>query len=412
MVFLVIFPLTLGYSVLRYDFLIFDFYIRRLVTRIVGGMGLILLSYILFAIDSTVVMRNNQLPSLAGLVAIGTATAPCIWWLAGMLTERFFFPETAHYRQLLAQTSHRSQETLSLGVAANMLALDILMTIKTFAVVFVLNEEGTAYDLIPPLQDDGRTAVAHAHLVQRLGDLISKEPAASHSWIQSASPIVKQVAVAPRPLFLSEARHGIQRYLAARLLEWDPLIAPLTSASKQLIGFVILDERGDRQPLAGSELEIVQQIASRMTTPLETARSYVIATKQQKQSNTKLAEALEQQKLLNEQKDQFIVNVSHELRTPLAEVVGYLELLQEYSDTLTPEMLQMFVGKAAHGCDELLGLVNSVLDAGYLANKEKQTHTQSVSLSMLLNEEISNLDPRTTSEHVIEQDVPENLGTG
>ena len=42
----------------------------------------------------------------------------------------------------------------------------------------------------------------------------------------------------------------------------------------------------------------------------------------------------EQQRQINQLKDQFIVNVNHELRTPLTEVYGYFQLLSDYKGQL------------------------------------------------------------------------------
>src|SRR5271157_3628214 len=54
----------------------------------------------------------------------------------------------------------------------------------------------------------------------------------------------------------------------------------------------------------------------------------------------------EQQRRLNQLKDQFILNVNHELRSPLTEVYGYLELLTEYKGPLDAETRAQFLHRA------------------------------------------------------------------
>lgn len=69
---------------------------------------------------------------------------------------------------------------------------------------------------------------------------------------------------------------------------------------------------------------------------------------------------------LDQLKDQFMVTASHELRTPLTAVQGYLELLENYQSTLSPQQLAEFLDKASRGCEELVLLLNNVMDASRL----------------------------------------------
>ncbi|HEY7415845.1 MAG TPA: GAF domain-containing protein, partial [Ktedonobacteraceae bacterium] len=58
-----------------------------------------------------------------------------------------------------------------------------------------------------------------------------------------------------------------------------------------------------------------------------------------------LRQAYERQKELDQLKDQFIATASHELRTPLTAVQGYIELLNEYNETLDSRMRSDFITK-------------------------------------------------------------------
>jgi hypothetical protein len=102
MIFLVLFPLTMSYAVLRYNLLIFDFYVKRVVTTVVSMIGLALLTFVLFAVGSVLVAETISL-SLAGLLLAGVVSAPCIWWSCKLLTERVFFPEARYYKRVLKQ---------------------------------------------------------------------------------------------------------------------------------------------------------------------------------------------------------------------------------------------------------------------------------------------------------------------
>ena len=79
--------------------------------------------------------------------------------------------------------------------------------------------------------------------------------------------------------------------------------------------------------------------------------------------NTRLRE-------LDRLKDELVATVSHELRTPLASILGYLELIREDGDELSPEH-QNFVAVIDRNARRLLSLVGDLLfiariDAGGL----------------------------------------------
>jgi signal transduction histidine kinase len=69
---------------------------------------------------------------------------------------------------------------------------------------------------------------------------------------------------------------------------------------------------------------------------------------------------------LDQLKDQFMITASHELRTPLTAVHGYLELMAEYGERISPQQQHEFLQKARRGCDELVLLLNNVMDASHL----------------------------------------------
>src|SRR5713226_8130720 len=79
-----------------------------------------------------------------------------------------------------------------------------------------------------------------------------------------------------------------------------------------------------------------------------------------------LRNAHKQLQELDQLKDQFMITASHELRTPLTAVQGYLELLAEYGESISPGQQQEFLQKARRGCDELVLLLSNVMDSSRL----------------------------------------------
>ncbi|GHO95338.1 hypothetical protein KSF_053860 [Reticulibacter mediterranei] len=119
--------------------------------------------------------------------------------------------------------------------------------------------------------------------------------------------------------------------------------------------------------------------------------------------------AYEQQKQLNQFKDEFIMNVSHELRTPLTQVYGFLELLFDYHGQLDSEQQKTFLSRAKYGCQELMHLVNSILDATKAGSGLKPPPLEDLSLASITREVIDYLDPRQREDYTLELAVPETL---
>lgn len=416
MVFLVFFPAAVSYSLLRYELLVFDIYVRRVVTRVIGGVGIALLGYLLFATSSQLLGGNAPL-LLAGMVGAGVLLAPYVWWLARRLTERFFFPETAFYATRLKEAHARQGlETFDLLLAGHQLVLDVITTLQSpEACIFVLDEEAQNFRMLALPQRETRSESALADLLAEFGQLLSPAAKETAPGIAEQDPSIALLSSSRRPLFLSEIAEGararavgITRYIKSRArgAAPDPLLAPIRTAHGRLIGLVAVGERGDRQLYAGPELEALQHLIDRASSAIETARLYEMATRQQAASRRELELAYEQQRELNSQKDQFIIHVSHELRTPLTEVTGYLDMLAASGEELDPELRAVFVEKAQHGSEVLQRLVEKILEAARSSFASPlPLRMEAVALSATVQEVMDHLDPQAARDHEIEVQI-------
>jgi signal transduction histidine kinase len=119
--------------------------------------------------------------------------------------------------------------------------------------------------------------------------------------------------------------------------------------------------------------------------------------------------AYEQQRQLNRFKDEFIMNVSHELRTPLTQVYGFLELLFDYHGQLDSEQQRTFLSRAKYGCQELMHLVNSILDATKAGSGLKPPPLEDLAFASIAREVIDHLDPRQREDYTLDLTMPETL---
>jgi signal transduction histidine kinase len=385
----IVLPLALGYSILRYQILVFDMYIRRIVAWVLGLVGLVVLGSLVVALTGQIVWSSLTVHVL--VVAFSLAIlAPCAWSLAHVMTERLFFNEIRHYRQLIEKPTLLARETLDIREAAKLLTLTLVHTFEIDEVcLFVLDQESGHYQLSPELdrsnqQDAARQRLARtlAMLSQPADDITGRhEHGASFRAMHEVSEqlsLITNVAAAGRPLLLSEAARaegdlptGLARYLStSEANENDPLLVPVRAQGK-MIGLLALGARNDGQQYAGPDFEVIELILARFAPILETARLY----QQAHRDALALRDAYEQLKELDKLKDQFIMTASHELRTPLTAVQGYIELLQNYNGRLNTEERADFIAKAQRGCDELVLMVSNIMESGRV-----QVDIQEVSL--------------------------------
>ena len=284
---IIIFPLALGYTILRYQVLVFDMYIRRAVTWIAGVMGLTFLGYIVVTLSGVLLSQEISM-YVVGVVIAMTLLSPLVWELMRMATERIFFSEMLHYRKIVDRPDIMSSETFDLNEAAQLLSLAAVNMFETQEVcLFVLDEDTGCYQLYPPLKDDDTDEAARRKLAQRVLKASVVSLHNNFDWLDANELLLKNVAAAHRPLLLSEALReggeqslGLGRYLSGTTVldTADPLLVPIRAQGK-MIGMLVLGERGDYQQYAGPDFEAMYHLLARFSPVLETARLYVRSSK-------------------------------------------------------------------------------------------------------------------------------------
>lgn len=108
---------------------------------------------------------------------------------------------------------------------------------------------------------------------------------------------------------------------------------------------------------------------------------------------------VEHQKELDRLKDRFILMALHELRTPLTGVVGYIELLRNYHESISAEMRAEFIAKALRGCEELTLVVGNITQAGRVQDDIDNLNLFPVSLSQSVVTVLAILGAIIQNEH-------------
>ncbi len=279
---LALLPLVLGYSILRYQFLVFDRHIRVAVAWIVGVVGLVVLAYIVVTVSSLLFASNLLASTILAVVLMGLL-APWTWWYARTVSEKIFFSEIRHFRrQLDLSTDMLAGETLDLNAAARLLTLAVIDAFATQEVcLYVLDEDTGNYRLLPLLKEHEPGDIVRRSLARRLYHVNNEEQYNNAEALSADATIIQRMHSATRPLSLSEASEealptGLARYLAtvsAPFSGLEPILAPVRVQGK-LIAVLALGERGDGQQYAGPDFEALSLLFARFSPLLETARLY------------------------------------------------------------------------------------------------------------------------------------------
>src|SRR6266568_3631600 len=240
---LVLIPIGLGYSILRYQILVFDRYVQKAAAWLVGCTGLAVLGYLVIAVGSVLLSSHTVAFALAITTAL-VVLGPLVWRGAQRSTERLFFSEIAHYRRLIERPALLTRESLDVNRSARLITVAVIDILETEeACLFVLDESGR-YRLYPPLIDDGQPDnTPRRLLLERLkqsentliavhqADLKQDDEAERIYWLEVDQDRIHVLSSTSRPCYLSELNRqtpgAMARFIATTSPQGqhDPLVA-------------------------------------------------------------------------------------------------------------------------------------------------------------------------------------------
>lgn len=173
--------------------------------------------------------------------------------------------------------------------------------------------------------------------------------------------------VAQRDLSLEKAdiflKHGFSSYLEVPLIaKGEPL---------GVLGFYT--ER--RHQFGKEEVEFVSMLATEAAIAIQKSQLYEQTRKQ----------AVELERA-NKIKSEFLSLISHELRTPLTAIMGYTGVVRDGILGEIDERQKEALGKALDRSNNLLGMIESILQATLFETEEVKVESAAVNLSDFLSE--------------------------
>ena len=143
------------------------------------------------------------------------------------------------------------------------------------------------------------------------------------------------------------------------------------------------------------------------------ARQQALAAEEERlralQAERHITLVYEQQRQVNELKDQFLLHVSHELRTPLTVSGGCLELLKQYFEELDSAERIQLLSRALASYEKLVSLVNGVLDTIRVTGAFPPARCEGVPVRCVVQEVLAHLDPRDMQAYTIRLEVAEQV---
>jgi PAS domain S-box-containing protein len=114
----------------------------------------------------------------------------------------------------------------------------------------------------------------------------------------------------------------------------------------------------------------------------------------------KIARDVTEQKLLEQQREDFISIASHELRTPVTSIKAYTELLQESCDTGDYASGAELLKKLNVQVDRFIEMIHSLLDTTRITEGQLFLSPEEVDLNQLIANKIEDLQFTTANHHL------------
>ncbi len=105
----------------------------------------------------------------------------------------------------------------------------------------------------------------------------------------------------------------------------------------------------------------------------------------------KLQVEIEQRKILETKKDEFISIASHELKTPLTSVRGYLQLIERMPETISNKTFKNYIHKTSSQVDKLGALINDLLDVSNIESGKMKFNFQPLRINQVIENTIENI---------------------
>jgi len=183
------------------------------------------------------------------------------------------------------------------------------------------------------------------------------------------------------------------------------LILPLTTKQEGL-GLLILGEKSSGDLYSYEDLQVLEILGPQMAVAIQNSLSYeeirqfsTVLQEEVKQATSKLQNANEKLKELDQLKDEFVSIASHELRTPMTAVKSYLWMALYKSTKPFDPKTSEYLDIALKSTDRLINLVQDLLTISRIEGNRLVFNLETLDISLLAKQAYKELRIKADENH-------------
>ncbi|MEQ8540217.1 MAG: ATP-binding protein [Coleofasciculus sp. D1-CHI-01] len=184
----------------------------------------------------------------------------------------------------------------------------------------------------------------------------------------------------------------------------DDSAAPIKNDSEQILGAVlvfhdVIEQQQIQALLKRTNADLEQRVAESTAQLRQQNQQLEAEIARRQQLEEELRVALARERELSQLKSRIVATVSHEYRTPLTTILSSTEMLQRYSDRLTPEKKQTHFQRVKQSVEHLTNLVNDMIFIEQAETQALEFNPTLVNVEEIVGEVIEAVRPKFTEKH-------------
>jgi len=184
----------------------------------------------------------------------------------------------------------------------------------------------------------------------------------------------------------------------------DDSAAPIKNDSEQILGAVlvfhdVIEQQQIQALLKRTNADLEQRVAESTAQLRQQNQQLEAEIARRQQLEEELRVALARERELSQLKSRIVATVSHEYRTPLTTILSSTEMLQRYSDRLTPEKKQTHFQRVKQSVEHLTNLVNDMIFIEQAETQALEFNPTLVNIEEIVGEVIEAVRPKFTEKH-------------